>query len=76
MEEHIGWGKILKSSYRGQATKGWDHFLLGELIFETPRKQRFSFGNWKRARLDEMVKNGTEKDFIFHAIFPAQYPFW
>ena len=27
-------GKILKSSYGGQATKGWDHFLLGEM---TPR---------------------------------------
>ena len=37
LEEHIGWkegGGIFKSSYGGQATKGWDHFLWGEL---TPR---------------------------------------
>ena len=29
-----GGGGIFKSSYGGQATKGWDHFLWGEL---TPR---------------------------------------
>ena len=47
-----------------QARKGWDHFLWRKLIpWET--KYRFSFGNWRRGRLDEMVKKwGRERFWI------------
>ena len=72
LEKHIGLGKILKSPYGEQATKDWDHFLFGELTLETPRKD---FHLAIRGGLDWMkwLKNGAEKDFIFHAIFPALY---
>ena len=81
---HETWGHIgcgggkggnLKSWYGGQVTKRCDHFLLDEL---SPRDTKlwFSFGNWRRARLDEMIKKwGTER-FYINAIFPALYPFW
>ena len=59
----------------GQATKGWDHFLLGEL---TPQDtmQRFSFGNWRRARLDEMVKMEQIKILNFMQFFLHYIPWW
>ena len=38
LEEYIGWGKILKSSYEGQATKGWlgPFFIWGVDSLEMP----------------------------------------
>ena len=58
-------GEILKSSYGIEATKGWDHFLLGELTLKTPGKD---FDLAIRGGLGWMkwLKNGTEKGFIFH----------
>ena len=50
--------------------------FYGVAVAPRDTKQRFSFDNWRRAWLVEMVKNGTEKGFIFHAITPALYPFW
>ena len=59
---------------------GASHKGLGPLFIEgidpSRHKLKISFGNWRRARLDEMVKNGGQKDFIFHVIFPVLYPFW
>ena len=65
LEEHIVSGEILKSSYGIEATKGWDHFLLGELALKTPGKD---FHVAIRGGLGWMkwLKNGTEKSFIFH----------
>ena len=46
----------------GQATRGWDHFLFGEL---TPRdtKLRFHFGTRRRAMLDKIVKKWDRERF-------------
>ena len=29
LDEHIGWGRILKLSNKRQVTKGWEHFYDG-----------------------------------------------
>ena len=72
---YIWLGEILKLSYGGQATKGWELFLLGKLTRQNPM-QRFYFSNWRRARFDEMVKKWGKENFMFYAIVPALYPFW
>ena len=65
----------MKLSYGGQATKGWELFLLGKLTRQNPM-QRFYFSNWRRARFDEMVKKWGKENFMFYGIVPALYPFW
>ena len=61
MEEHIGLGDILESSLEANH-KVMGPFLWGELTFRDTI-QRFSFCNWRRARLDGMVKKWGRKSF-------------
>ena len=57
-----GRGRFFKSSFVRQVTKGWDHFLWGEL---TPRDTmyKFYFDNWWRTRLGKMVKKWGRQRF-------------
>ena len=73
LEKHIGWGKILKSSYGGESTKNWEHFSWGELTLKTANKD-FHLAVGGRLGWMKWSKNRAEKGFIFHAIIPALYP--
>ena len=42
----------------------------------SPQDTMKTFGNWRRARLAEMIKKWCTEKFIFHVIIPALYPFW
>ena len=70
---NIGWRQILKSSYDGQAAKGWDYFLLGESPLKAPCKY-FNFAIIGGMKCMNWFKNGAGKGFIFHAIIPLLYP--
>ena len=59
-----GGGEILKSSCGGKSHKGLRLYFMGELI-PGDTKYRFPLHNWRRARLDEMVKKwGRERFYI------------
>ena len=76
LEEHIVQGKILKSSYWGQATTGWlGPFFIWGVDSETSSKD-FHLAIEGGLGWMKWLKNGAEKAFIFHVIFPALYPFW
>ena len=54
-------GEILKSSNGEVSHKVLGPFFMGRVIPQNT-KSRFSFGKWRRAVLDEMVKKwGTER---------------
>ena len=67
-------GKYFRVIIWGTSHKGVGPFFIGGV---KPSRHQVNIFIWQlmRARLDEMVRNGAEKDFIFHAIFPAIYPF-
>ena len=72
MEEHRGWGKILKSSYGGQAAKEWDHFYVGSRPLDIPCKD-FNLAIGGGLGWMKWLKNGAGKGFIFHAIIYLHY---
>ena len=71
----------MKLSYGGEKQRDQTIFM-GEV---DPSRHHVKFfeghnwraiDNWRRARLDKMVKKWGRKKFIFHAIIPALYPLW
>ena len=70
MEEHLGWrgGEILKLSYSGQATKGWEHFYMRGSFLKTPCKDfNLTIGGglgWMK-----WLKNGAGKKIYFIELF-------
>ena len=50
-------------------------FYIGSWPFKTPSKD-FHLAIGRGLGWMKWLKNGAEKGFIFHAIFPALYPFW
>ena len=70
--------RFLKSSYGEQVTKSWDHFLWGAGGDLNPpdTKKRFSLGNWRRARLNEMIKKWRRERFYMSCNYSCTILFW
>ena len=69
-----GLGEILKSSFGGQDTLGWNSLWV-EWSHKTPCKH-FKFGIGRGMKCMKCLKQGAGKGFIFHAIIPVLYPLW
>ena len=74
MEQYIGWGKILKSSYGRKGSKRWEHFYGGSQSLKTKCKDvNLAIGGglgWMKLLKDEAWKGS-----MFHAIILALFPF-
>ena len=81
LKGHVGWrgggrGGRFESHHMGsKSQRVLTSFYRGSWLLKTPSKD-FNLAIGGGLGWIKWLKNGAEKGFIFHAIFPALYPFW